>query len=216
MDFTSASFAHNQKATPDAIKGGVESLGKGEDFRYRYPARNPANSCSRQTHFFLVLELYIYIDGGVKLKPGQTINVTAPKGWSGRFWGRHGCTFNNFSIGKCITGDCGGKLRCAGAGGEPPASLAEFTLDSQVEYFYDVSLVDGYNMPVSIIPLGGSGMRKAVKCRSDLNRNSAGLEMRNIKGRALLVVRVLVWLFTGRNSVVLVFSIVRKCRLHVL
>ncbi|KAL5062176.1 hypothetical protein RYX36_023913 [Vicia faba] len=36
----------------------------------------------------------------------------------------------------------------------------------------------------SIFPLGGSGMCKAVKCISDLNRNCpAGLELRNIKGR---------------------------------
>ncbi|XP_058744127.1 pathogenesis-related thaumatin-like protein 3.5 [Vicia villosa] len=126
------------------------------------------------------------IDGGVKLKPGQAINVTAPRGWSGRVWGRRGCTFNSFGIGKCITGDCGGKLRCAGAGGVPPASLAEFTLDSPVGDFYDVSLVDGYNFPISIIPLGGSGMCKAVKCISDLNRNCpAGLELRNIKGRVV-------------------------------
>ncbi|PNY04362.1 pathogenesis-related protein 5-like [Trifolium pratense] len=31
------------------------------------------------------------IDGGIKLKPGQAINITAPKEWSGRFWGRRGC-----------------------------------------------------------------------------------------------------------------------------
>jgi len=70
------------------------------------------------------------LDSGFQLKPGHAMNITAPKGWSGRFWGRSGCTFDISGNGKCITGDCGGKLKCVGAGGEPPASLAEFTLDS--------------------------------------------------------------------------------------
>ncbi|KAL2326478.1 hypothetical protein Fmac_025536 [Flemingia macrophylla] len=120
------------------------------------------------------------IDDGIELKPGKAISITAPKGWSGRFWGRHGCTFDSSGSGTCITGDCEGKLKCGGVGGTPPASLAEFTLDSQEGDFYDVSLVDGYNLPVSIFPTGGSGVCKAVTCRFDLNRNCpSGLEMRN-------------------------------------
>ncbi|KAL1346664.1 hypothetical protein HN51_020261 [Arachis hypogaea] len=119
------------------------------------------------------------MDGGVQLRSGQAVNITAPKAWSGRFWGRRGCSFDSSGSGLCVTGDCGGKLKCDGAGGVPPASLAEFTLDSPEGDFYDVSLVDGYNMPVSIFPSGGSGQCKAVTCRSDLNRNCpSGLELR--------------------------------------
>lgn len=96
--------------------------------------------------------------------------MVAPTGWSGRFWARSGCKFNQSGKqGNCTTGDCGGGLlECNGAGGAPPASLAEFTLDSP-EDFYDVSLVDGFNMPVSIVPSGGSGNCSAVKCSSNLN-----------------------------------------------
>lgn len=120
------------------------------------------------------------IGGGVKLKPNQTISITAPRGWSGRFWGRRGCKFDRFGHGTCITGDCGGRLLCAGAGGAPPASLAEFTLDSPEGDFYDVSLVDGYNMPISIFPSRGSGQCKSVTCHSELNKNCPdGLEVRN-------------------------------------
>ncbi|MED6201782.1 hypothetical protein PIB30_098468, partial [Stylosanthes scabra] len=119
------------------------------------------------------------MDGGVRLRSGQAINITAPKGWSGRFWGRHGCSFDSSGSGLCVTGDCGGKLKCDGAGGAPPASLAEFTLDSPEGDFYDLSLVDGYNMPVSIFPSGGSSQCKWVTCSSDLNRNCpGGLEVR--------------------------------------
>ncbi|XP_034703310.1 pathogenesis-related thaumatin-like protein 3.5 [Vitis riparia] len=65
----------------------------------------------------------------------------------------------------CVTGDHGGVLQCAGAGGAPPTTLAKFTLNSPVDFY------DGYNMPVSIFPTGGSGECKVVTCVSDLNWN---------------------------------------------
>lgn len=111
----------------------------------------------------------LLMDGGLQLRPRHTVNINAPKGWSGRFWGRRFCSFDQSGKGMCVTGDCGGVLKCAGAGGAPPATLAEFTLDSPVD-FYDVSLVDGYNMPISIIPVGGSGSCKPVNCLRDLNK----------------------------------------------
>ncbi|GKC03373.1 thaumatin-like protein, partial [Tanacetum coccineum] len=46
----------------------------------------------------------------------------------------------------------------------PPASLAEFTLDSPLD-FYDVSLVDSYNMPISILPYDDAGLCQSVACR---------------------------------------------------
>nr|POE60329.1 thaumatin-like protein [Quercus suber] len=77
------------------------------------------------------------MNGGFQLNPGEVVNVTAPKKWSGRFWPRRFCKFDSAGNGQCLTGDCGGKLQCTGAGGAPPATLAEFTLDSPVDY-YDV------------------------------------------------------------------------------
>ncbi|XP_028774313.1 thaumatin-like protein [Neltuma alba] len=124
------------------------------------------------------------MEGGFQLKPNETIDIIAPKGWSGRFWGRRYCSFDTSGNGMCITGDCGGKLKCNGAGGTPPATLAEFTLDSPMD-FYDLSLVDGYNMPVSIFPFGGSGTCKAIKCLANLNKRCPrGLELKN-KGRVV-------------------------------
>jgi hypothetical protein len=119
------------------------------------------------------------MNGGLKLRPGETVKISAPKGWSGRFWGRRWCSFDKSGKGTCFTGDCGGQLQCAGAGGAPPATLAEFTLDNPVDY-YDVSLVDGYNMRVSIVPLGGSGPNcKTISCLSDLNKHCPnGLQVR--------------------------------------
>lgn len=93
---------------------------------------------------------------GFHLAPGtnQTVNVTSD--WQGRVWGRTNCTFNSngHSTGPaCSTGDCGGTLDCQIAGA-PPATLAEFTFQgSQSQTFYDLSLVDGYNLPLAIMML---------------------------------------------------------------
>ncbi|KAK1388264.1 Thaumatin-like protein 1 [Heracleum sosnowskyi] len=80
----------------------------------------------------------------------------------------HGCAFDAHGRGKCATGDCGGALFCNGIGGAPPATLAEITLGSDQD-FYDVSLVDGYNLAISITPIKGTGKCTYAGCVSDLN-----------------------------------------------
>lgn len=73
--------------------------------------------------------------------------------------------------GSCSTGDCGsGQVECNGSGASPPATLAEFTLGSGSQDFYDVSLVDGYNVALVIEASGGSGMCATTGCVTDLNR----------------------------------------------
>ncbi|CAK9155460.1 unnamed protein product [Ilex paraguariensis] len=111
-------------------------------------------------------------DGGFALSPGSSIQLPAPPGWSGRFWARTGCNFDSSGNGKCTTGDCGGTLKCSG-GGAPPVTLAEFTLGSSNndKDFYDVSLVDGYNMKMGVRVLGGTGDCQYAGCVSDLNGN---------------------------------------------
>ncbi|XWS24322.1 hypothetical protein CRYUN_Cryun28dG0091400 [Craigia yunnanensis] len=111
-------------------------------------------------------------DGGFALSPGSSDQFQAPPGWSGRFWGRTGCTFDNSGSGKCITGDCGGALKCTG-GGEPPVTLVEFTIagGSSDKDFYDVSLVDGYNVALGVKAVGGSGDCQYAGCVTDLNTN---------------------------------------------
>lgn len=95
--------------------------------------------------------------GGFKLPPNKSHSLRLPAGWSGRFWGRHGCSFDASGKGHCATGDCGGALFCNGLGGTPPATLVEITLGHDQD-FYDVSLVDGYNLAISINPFRGSGI----------------------------------------------------------
>ena len=121
--------------------------------------------------------------GGFELLPNKLFSLRLPAGWSGRIWGRHGCSFDAGGRGQCATGDCGGALNCNGAGGTPPATLAEITLGAEQD-FYDVSLVDGYNLAMAITPVKGSGKCSSAGCVSDLNMMCpVGLQVRSHDNR---------------------------------
>ncbi|EGX95046.1 thaumatin family protein [Cordyceps militaris CM01] len=89
--------------------------------------------------------------GGFELQPGESKNLAVGSNWQGRIWGRTNCTVNGESC-ACQTGDCFAKLDCQFSSAVP-ATLVEFNLAGGVngmQTFYDISLVDGYNLPVGI------------------------------------------------------------------
>ncbi|THG05129.1 hypothetical protein TEA_012935 [Camellia sinensis var. sinensis] len=108
---------------------------------------------------------------GFKLDSGQSVKIPAFPGWSGRIWARTGCKFDESGVGTCQTGDCGGRLECDGVGAAPPASLFEITMGTNADEkdFYDVSIVDGYNLPLIAAPQEVFGVCNATGCVSDLN-----------------------------------------------
>eukprot|EP00253_Pinus_taeda_P005169 PITA_05169 len=120
------------------------------------------NKCS-----FTVWAAGISVGGGQALTQGQSWSVDVPAGTSaGRFWGRTGCSFDASGKGSCNTGDCGGLLSCQAAG-RPPATLAEYTLNgANGRDTYDISLVDGFNLPLSITPSDSSC--PTVDCSSNI------------------------------------------------
>ncbi|KAF7320781.1 hypothetical protein HMN09_00164400 [Mycena chlorophos] len=96
------------------------------------------------------------------------VTFTVPDQWNGRIWGRRDCDFStNPGPNSCIDGGCNGGLECdqSTGTGVPPATLAEFNLDAGGVDYYDVSLVDGYNLPLSITNNVGCG---EPKCGVDL------------------------------------------------
>ncbi|AQK67194.1 Pathogenesis-related thaumatin superfamily protein [Zea mays] len=116
---------------------------------------------------------------GFALAPGRSAAVTVAAAWSGRVWARTLCATSPAASGAtfaCATADCGsGAVECAGRGATPPATLAELTLagaGDDDDDFYDVSLVDGFNVPMLVAPragaANGSGCRPAA-CAADLN-----------------------------------------------
>jgi hypothetical protein len=124
---------------------------------------------------------------GWMLPAGQSLTITVPDKWNGRFWGRTGCQFNAAGSGHCQTGDCAERFQCAQYGAIP-ATLAEFNLNSWRNLdFYDVSMVDGSNLPMyinivkgatkdPISPTGCSaaGCTRPVACPSALQVHAGG------------------------------------------
>ncbi|MED6180805.1 Thaumatin-like protein 1 [Stylosanthes scabra] len=112
---------------------------------------------------------------GFELPSGGSRSFQAPPNWSGRFWGRTGCNFDpttQTQQGTCTTGDCGSnQVECNGGGAHPPVTLAEFTIGSGASQdYYDVSLVDGYNVAMIVDAVGGSGECGSTGCIVDLNQ----------------------------------------------
>ncbi|KAI9485647.1 MAG: thaumatin [Benjaminiella poitrasii] len=76
----------------------------------------------------------------VDLAAGGSTQISVDPHWGGRFWARENCSGSS----DCQDG--------------APASLAEFLLDgANGQDYYDVSFVDGYNLPISISPNGATG-----------------------------------------------------------
>jgi hypothetical protein len=112
------------------------------------------------------------LGGGWVMAAGARRTLQIPDTFSGRFWGRTACTFDAAGHGSCQSADCGGRLACGGNIGMPPATLAEVTLGPGVGVTfddYDVSLVDGYNLPITFVPVGGHGQCTPAGCTTDFN-----------------------------------------------
>ncbi|KAK7392508.1 hypothetical protein VNO78_20949 [Psophocarpus tetragonolobus] len=145
---------------------------------------------------------------GFELAPGASNSVDLPSPWSGRFWGRTGCSESNGKF-SCATADCAsGQIACNGAGAIPPASLVEiFVAENGGQDFYDVSNVDGFNVPISVTPQGGSGDCKTSSCPKDINSLClADLQMKGSDGNviacksACLVYQKVEYCCTGPNN----------------
>ena len=96
---------------------------------------------------------------GWTLEPGAEVSFQVPHDWNARLWGRTGCHFGA-GAGDCRTGDCDGRYQCGGWG-TIPATLGEFNFDAYKGLdFYDISMVDGSNLPMSATPSGGEADRK--------------------------------------------------------
>ncbi|CAO3673775.1 unnamed protein product [Umbelopsis vinacea] len=86
----------------------------------------------------------------------QTANLAA--NWGGRTWGRIDCDTSS---------EQSNNTQCGVPGTPNPASLAEFTFQgSGNQDFYDLSMVDGYNLPISIAPIGASQGSSKYQCGS--------------------------------------------------
>ncbi|KAF8595310.1 Osmotin, thaumatin-like protein [Ceratobasidium sp. AG-I] len=109
------------------------------------------------------------VETGWEAPPMSSRSFTVPDTWTaGRIWPRTGCNFTSAVLGTCATGGCLGGLKCTGPG-VGPNTVTEWTIganDSQD--YYDVSLVDGFNVPIKITNNQGCAQ---VDCAADLILN---------------------------------------------
>nr|AAK59275.1 thaumatin-like protein [Sambucus nigra] len=106
--------------------------------------------------------------GGRQLNRGQVWSLDVPAGTRGaRIWARTNCNFDGAGRGRCQTGDCNGLLSCQ-AYGAPPNTLAEYALNQFNNLdFFDISLVDGFNVAMDFSPTGGCA--RGIQCTADIN-----------------------------------------------
>ena len=106
--------------------------------------------------------------GGQKLDNGQTWTLSVNSRIKGtRAWARTGYSFNSSGHGQCETGDCNGLLECQ-AYGKPSTTLAKFVLNQYDNLdFFDISLVDGFNVPIDFSPTGGCA--RGIQCLADIS-----------------------------------------------
>ncbi|KAJ7164264.1 Osmotin thaumatin-like protein [Mycena filopes] len=131
------------------------------------------NSCS-----YTVWSVLFTSSGGHPTQPtgweaaaNSQVQFDVPSDWDGRVWGRRNCDFStNPGPNSCLDGGCNGGLLCdVNTGtGVPPATLAEFNFNGGGTDFYDVSLVDGYNLPMKIDNNVGCAVGS---CPAELNAN---------------------------------------------
>ncbi|XP_028768028.1 thaumatin-like protein 1 isoform X4 [Neltuma alba] len=120
---------------------------------------------------FLIILIFLALSFLSEVQPAsfKIVNKCRHTIWPGLL---SGATSPQLSTtGFALPSDCGsGQVQCAG-GAKPPATLAEFTLNGADGLdFYDVSLVDGYNLPMLIVAKGGKrGGCSATGCLVDLN-----------------------------------------------
>ena len=88
-------------------------------------------------------------DGDYLITPGGSKTLTIPTGvWpSVVIAGRTGC-----EGGSCKTADCGGGTGGCTHGFAQPATQAEFTMNSNGVDTYDVEVINGINLPISVTP----------------------------------------------------------------
>jgi hypothetical protein len=111
--------------------------------------------------------------GTWQINAGADATVCLPTTWiSGRFWPRTGCSGSGDTL-NCVTGQCGaagqGAADCTKAGvtGNNPQTIFEVTTNSNGGN-YDLSLVNGYNVPMAVVVDGSGCTRDRAGCVADL------------------------------------------------
>ena len=97
---------------------------------------------------------YKFDDGYQFLERNQEAELFIEDIWSGHIWASTGCSEIDGVV-KCETGVCGTSTSACtpSVGPTGPVTKAEFTFNVDGVDWYDVSIIDGVNLPIEILPL---------------------------------------------------------------
>lgn len=116
-----------------------------------------------------------YADSGFELASGASRTISVPADWvAGRFFARTGCTGTADSDFSCAVGDCGA-FGCLNNSGIPGVSLAEFSYSDMGMIFYNLSLISGYNLGLSVTPTDATC--PAYSCESESCSDSEAYQL---------------------------------------
>jgi len=130
-----------------------------------------------------------YVNGSKLSSCEKSPWIPFPQGWAGRIWGRTICAFRRgqqYDVAaevnrQCVTGDCSGLLECGKIGATGATTFAEIAFDSgdcamPRNSIFDVSAVDGHNLPMAWVPLNCDGtgasqsdVAQAIGCATPAN-----------------------------------------------
>jgi hypothetical protein len=123
--------------------------------------------------------------GGFKLEAtgGKHTSTVIPL-WQGGFWGRTGCSGSdgnqNCDWKTCYGTDGKGKLQCGGAGSSQ-MTKGEINFDENGYDTYDVSAVDGFNVPMTITPIAGTYVNKGKDTVYDCTASGTTYDLKDPK-----------------------------------
>ncbi|KAL7598912.1 hypothetical protein Lser_V15G22935 [Lactuca serriola] len=130
-----------------------------------------------------IISLQSFNETGFELTKGSSRSFQVPTVWTGLMWGRTGCNFNSSGKWSCATGDCGTNgtnvMECNPYQQITPATVAELSINQTQTHsqdLYDVSIAEGYNLPILVEPTSGSGSGSNLSscaktgCVEDLNK----------------------------------------------
>ncbi|PWA87050.1 thaumatin [Artemisia annua] len=106
---------------------------------------------------------------GFVLESGASKNIDIPRSWFGQVWARFECSNDGAGRFHCNSGDCGSdQVECNGGYATSPASTIVFVIGDAIDGkdSYGLSLDNGFNLPVSIVPQGDCEM---IDCPVDIN-----------------------------------------------
>ncbi|XVF52847.1 hypothetical protein PTKIN_Ptkin05aG0051400 [Pterospermum kingtungense] len=125
-----------------------------------FTVANAANFNTRNNCPYTVWAAAVPVGGGRQLDSGGVWDINVNPGTTGaRIWARTNCQFDGSGRGRCETVP---SLWCT------PNTLAEFALNQFNNLdFFDISLVDGFNVPMDFSPTSG-GCSRGISCKADI------------------------------------------------